>query len=102
MLFSTYAVLRESSDSSPVTTDIADRDPYVAGIAISWQLPRLLCIRRKQKTILCRGLVTEEMTDCIVHDLEEELRDELFKFTRHVICGDKKSSAMASSTKWKT
>ena len=30
------------------------------------QLPGMLCIKRKQVTILCHGLVTEEMADCIV------------------------------------
>ena len=30
------------------------------------QLPGMLCIKRKQVTVLCHGLVTEEMLDCIV------------------------------------
>ena len=34
--------------------------------AISQLLPGMLCIKRKHKTILCHGLVTEEMADYIV------------------------------------
>ena len=100
--------------------------------AISQKLSGLLCIKRKQETILCRNLVSEEMADCIVPlhcltgcdansgfygkgklsvydkvaksaeareqlskcgnslDIEEEVIEELFEFTRHVIYGDKK------------
>jgi len=37
-------------------------------------------------------------------DFEEEVLEELFQFTRHVIYGDKKSSTMAEAhaVKWKT
>lgn len=35
-------------------------------VDISQKLPGLLCIKRKQETILCRNLVPEEMADCIV------------------------------------
>ncbi len=41
-------------------------DAYVAAAVISQQLPGMLCIKRKQETVLCRGLVTEEMAGCIV------------------------------------
>ncbi len=66
ILFSAYAVLRESGYSGPVVMDVADTDAYVAAAFISQQLPGMLCIKRKKETILCRGLVTEEMADCIV------------------------------------
>ena len=66
ILFSTYAVLRESGYNGPIVIDVADTDAYVAAAAISRQLPRILCIKRKQENILCRGLVTEEMADCII------------------------------------
>ena len=106
----------------------------------------MLCIERKQETIFCRDLVTEEMADCIVQlhcftgcdansgiygkskssvydkvakspvarrqlshcgdtlDLGEKVEEELFKFTRHVIYGDKNSRTMAEAraVKWKT
>lgn len=104
----------------------------------------MLCIKRKQETDFCHGLVTEEMADCIVQlhcitgcdansgfygkgkssvydkvtkspvtrrqllrcgdslDLEEEVVEELFEFTLHVIYGNKKSSTMgeARAAKW--
>ena len=66
VLFSTYAVLHESGYTGPVVIDTADTDAYVAAAVISRQLPGMLCIKRKQETVLCCGLVTDEMADCIV------------------------------------
>ena len=48
--------------SGPVVIDSAETDIYVAA-AISQKLPGLLCIKRKQATILCHNLVP---ADCIV------------------------------------
>lgn len=145
VIFSIYAVLRESGYSGPVVIDAADTDAYVTAALISRQLPGILCIKRKQDIFLCRELVTDEMANCIVQlhcmtgcdansgfygkgkksvydrvakspvaqqqlsrcgdslDLEEEVLEKLFQFTRHVIYGDKKSSTMAESraVKWK-
>ena len=61
ILFSVYAVLRDSGYSGPI---VADTDTYMAAAPISQQLPGLLCIKRKQETILCCNLVPEEMADC--------------------------------------
>ena len=92
---------------------LADTDIYVAAAAISQKLPGLLCIKRKQATILCRNLVPEEMADCIVplhcltgcdaNSAREEAIEELFEFTRLVVCGDKVSRTMgtAQAAKWK-
>ena len=44
--------------SGPIVTDT---DTYAP---ISQKLPGLLCIKRKQETILCCNLVPEEMADC--------------------------------------
>ena len=66
ILFSTYIVLRDSGYNGPVVIDSADTDAYVAAAAISQKFPGLLCIKRKQDTILCRNLVPEEMASCIV------------------------------------
>ena len=81
ILFSIYAVLRESGYSGPVVIDAADTDAYIAAAVISQQFPGMLCIKRKQETVLCRGLVTEEMVCCIVQlhyftgcDANSELR----------------------------
>ncbi|CAL8240804.1 unnamed protein product [Merluccius merluccius] len=64
ILFSAYAVLCESVYSGTVVIDIADTDAYVLAAVISQQLPRILCIKRKQETVFC--LVAEEMADCIL------------------------------------
>ena len=61
-----YTVLRNSGYNEPVVIDSADTDAYVAAAAISQKFPGLLCIKRKQDTILCRNLVPEEMASCIV------------------------------------
>lgn len=145
VLFSAYAALRESGYSGPVVVDTADTDAYVAAAAISHQLPGMLYIKRKKEMVVCSGLVTDEMANCIVQlhcmtgcdansgfygkgkmsvydqvakspvarrqlsrcgdslDLEEEVVEDLFQFTRHVIYSDKESSTMAEAraTKWK-
>ena len=76
----------------------------MAAAAISPKLPGLLCIKRKQATILCHNLVPEEMADCVVPlhcltgcdansarvnplDIEEEAIEELFEFTRLLSVG---------------
>ena len=66
MLFSTYALLRESGCSEPVVIDAADTDAYVSAAVISQQLPGMLCIKRKEGVVSYRGLVTDEMAYCIV------------------------------------
>ena len=66
ILFSAYIVLRESGYSGPVAIDATDTDAYVTSAAISQQQPGMLCIKRKNEFILCRGMVTEEMSECIV------------------------------------
>ena len=59
ILFSVYAVLRDSGYSEPI---VADTDTYMAAAPISQKLPGLLCIKRKQETILCRNLVPKWQT----------------------------------------
>ena len=66
VFFSAYAVLCESGYTSPAVIDTVDTDAYVAAAVISRQWPGMLCIKRKQETVLCRGLVADEMADCIV------------------------------------
>ncbi|KAJ8333974.1 hypothetical protein SKAU_G00412930 [Synaphobranchus kaupii] len=91
ILFSAYAVLRESGYSGPVIIDTADTDAYVAAAAISQQLPG--GEEAQQKLLRCGDSL----------DPEEEVVEELFEFTRHVIYGDKKSITMAEAraAKWK-
>ena len=103
--------------SGPVVIDSADTDIYVAAAAISQKLPGLLCIKTKQATISCHNLVPEDiivllhcLTACDANsgrvnslDIEEEAIEELFQFTRLVVCGDKVSRTMgiAQAAKWK-
>ena len=109
ILISAYAVLLYCLQWACWLTQII----YVAAAAISQKLPGLLCIKRQQATILCRNLVPEEMADCIVllhcltgcdaNSAREEAIEELFVFTRLVVCGDKVSRTMgtAQAAKWK-
>jgi hypothetical protein len=64
IIFSAYAVLRESGYSGPVVVDAADTDADVAAAVIAQQLPGMLYIKRKQDQICCRELVTVEMAEC--------------------------------------
>ena len=66
ILLSTYTILRESGCSVPVVVDAADTDAYVSAAVISQQLSSMLCTKRKVGMVSCRGLVTDEMADCIV------------------------------------
>ena len=43
-----------------------DNNAYVVAAVISQQLHSMLCIKRKQGTVFCHGLVTDKMADCIV------------------------------------
>ena len=64
--FSAYAVLCESGYTGPVVIDAVDTDAYVVA-AVLWQkLAGMICIKRKQETIFCRGLLADEMAGCIV------------------------------------
>ena len=66
VLFSAFAVLRESGCTGPVVIDAVDADAYVVA-AVLWQkLAGMICIKRKQETIFCRGLLADEMADCVV------------------------------------
>ena len=54
------------SQDGPVVMDVADTDAYASAAAISRQLPGMFLIQRKKETVLCHGLATEEMYNCIV------------------------------------
>ena len=60
ILISAYTVL---FTVGPIVIDSAETYIYVAA-AISQKLPGLLCMKRKQATILCHNLAPEEMADC--------------------------------------
>ena len=101
--------------SGPVVIDSADTDIYVAAAAISQKLPGLLCIKRKQATILyATTLCLRKWQTALYHyiaslagcdanssrvnslDIEEEAIEELFELTRLVVCGDKVSRNSSS------
>jgi len=48
IIFSFHAVLRESGYAGPVVIDATNVDVYIAAACISYQLPGMLCIKRKQ------------------------------------------------------
>jgi len=49
-----------------VIIDATDTDVYITAAYISHQLPGMLHIKKKQKTILYHSLVSEDMAKCIV------------------------------------
>jgi len=61
VLFSAFAVLRESS-----YTGLVDTDAYVVAEVLWQQLEGMIYIKRKLETIFCRGLLDNKMADCIV------------------------------------
>ncbi|CAJ1081845.1 hypothetical protein KUCAC02_030351 [Xyrichtys novacula] len=66
ILFTVHAGLRQSGYSGPVVIDAADTDVYVAASVISQLLPGMLCLKRNKETVLCHGMLTEEMAQCVV------------------------------------
>ena len=75
ILFSAYTVIHicELCYSGPVVIDAADTDAYVAAAFILQQLAGMLHIKRKQAMVLCHGLVTEEMADCIMQPTQDPM-----------------------------
>ncbi|KAG0720810.1 hypothetical protein GWK47_047693 [Chionoecetes opilio] len=90
VLFSAYAVLRESGYTGPVVIDATDTDAYVAAAFISQQA-------------LWHNDSSHGAKIAFL-DLDEEVVEDLFEFTRHVIYGDHKSKTMAEARakKWKS
>ena len=46
--------------------DAVDTDAYVAAAVLWQQLADIICIKRKQETIFCRGPLADKMAGCIV------------------------------------
>ena len=123
VFFSAYAVLLESGYSGPVVIDAADTDAYVTAAVISHQLPSVLCscvtgcdansgfygkgkkVAYDQVAKIPVGVARRQLLRCGESlDLEKEVVEQLFEFTRHVIYGDNKSNTIAEAraAKWKT
>ena len=66
VLFPAFAVLRESGCTGPVVIDAIDTDAYVVAAVLCQKLAGIICIKRKQETIFCRGLLPDEMAGCVV------------------------------------
>ena len=117
---SAYAVLCESGYSDPVVIDAADTDAYVAAAVISQQLSSVLCscvtgcdansgFYGKGKKSACDQVVKSsvarrQLSRCGESlDLEKEVVEQLFEFTRHVFYDDNKTSTIAEVrvVKWK-
>ena len=104
VLFSAYAVLRESGypNSGPVVIDIPDTDAYVMAAVISYQLPSILCSYKTgcdvnsgfygkgKKSVynqMAKSPVAQRpLSRCGESiDLEKEVVEQLFEFTRQLI-----------------
>ena len=125
--------------TGPNVIDATDTDIYVEAVFISKKLTGMLCMKRKQETIICSDLVTDDMASSIVPlhcmtgcdanssfygkgkksvyelvmkssvaqrqlsrcgdklDIEDDVLENLFEFTRHVIYGDRKSKTVADA-----
>ena len=66
VLFSAFAVLRKLGCTGPVVTDAVNTGAYVVAAVLWLQLAAMICIKTKQETIFCRGLLADEMAGCVV------------------------------------
>ena len=62
-----YAALRSSGYSNPVVIDAEDTDVYIQAVAISHDIPGIICIKKKKQMLFCRGMCTDEdIAKCLI------------------------------------
>ena len=103
--------------SGPVVIDAAHTDAYVAVAVISQQLPHVLCscmtgcdansgfYGKGKKSVYDQGskspVARRQLSRCGESiELEEEVVEQLFEFTRHVIYNKRSTIAEARAAKW--
>ena len=67
IMLSFYAALRLSGYSNPVVIDAEDTDMYIQAAAISYDIPGIICIKKKKQLFFCRGMCTDEdIVKCLI------------------------------------
>ncbi len=90
-MLSFYAALRSSGYSNPVVIDAEDTDVYIQAASISYDIPGIICVKKKRQFLFCRGMCTDgDIAKCLI--------------SFHVMTGcDARSSSLdlARAAKWK-
>ncbi|MES9882370.1 MAG: hypothetical protein ABW185_15975 [Sedimenticola sp.] len=67
IMLSIYTALRSSGCSEPVVIDAEDTDVYVQAVAISHDVPGILCMRKKKQLLFCRGMCADDdIAKCLI------------------------------------
>ena len=66
-MLSFYAALRSSGYSNPVVIDAEDTDVYIQAAAISYDIPGIICVKKKRQFLFCRGMCTDgDIAKCLI------------------------------------
>ena len=67
IMLSFYVALRASGYYDPVVIDATDTDVYIQAAAISHDVPGVICIKKKDELLFCRGMCTnEDIPKCLI------------------------------------
>lgn len=67
IMLSFYAALRSSGYSNPVVIDAEDTDVYIQAAAISYDIPGIICVKKKRQFLFCRGMCTDgDIAKCLI------------------------------------
>ena len=66
-MMSFYVALRVSGYNDPVVIDATDTDVYIQAAAVSHDVPGVICIKKKDELLFCRGMCTnEDIAKCLI------------------------------------
>ena len=67
IMLSVYAVLRSSGHSNPVVVDAEDTDVYIQAAAILYNIPGIICMKKKKELFFCRAMCSDEdIAKCLI------------------------------------
>ena len=70
-----YGALRSSSCSNPVVINAEDTDVYIQAAAISYDIPGIICIKKKKQFLFCRGMCTDgDIAKCLISYVKLQTR----------------------------
>ncbi len=62
-----YAALRSSGYSNPVVIDAEDTDVRIQAVSISYDIPGIICVKKKRQFLFCRGMCTDgDIAKCLI------------------------------------
>ena len=66
IMLSIYAVLRSAGYNDPVVIDTEDTDVFVQAATISHDFSGILCIKKKEQLLFCRGMCSDDIAKCLI------------------------------------